>query len=207
MIGVGYWRFWVLSPVHGGSQTSLPRNICLEWTIRVGVCQYPRLEWSAPQKRKGTTGQTWSPHGLPLTNWRPTLWTYLPFIGRWTWRYSTCCKTHIGTRHTKISQNFPKKFSSGHHPSKSQKMCRKTLPCWLHRQKGGCNVRLGVLEGYLEQSKFMRGFLGILPCLNFIPPTRGCPTISINLFWTSCYPVSLGVQYTGVTGWMHRSAT
>ena len=109
-IGVGSWCSRYIFPVHAGSQTSLPRITFLTWIIQVVECQHPRLNWSAAQEIQGTAGQTWFSRGIPLMTWRPPLWTSLPFLVRSTSSYITCGKTHIMTRHTKISQTLSRNF-------------------------------------------------------------------------------------------------
>ena len=131
---VGSWSSWAPFTVNGESQTPLPRTIFIEFKMWVGVYRQPCLEWSVPQESQGNTGHSYLPRGLTLMTWIPTLWTSLPFLGRITRRYTPCCKMHIGNRHLRISQNLPKAFPSGHHPSNTQNMRRQNLPFWLHHQ-------------------------------------------------------------------------
>ena len=134
MPGVGSWRSWVLSPVLGESQMSLPGTIFLVWTIQLGVCLQPPLEWSVQQESQSTTGQKCLTHGIPLMTLCLPLWTSFPFLVRRTHSYSPCWKMNIGTRHPQRSQNLPEEFPTGHHTSNPQKMRRKNLPLWTHCQ-------------------------------------------------------------------------
>ena len=124
---VGSWRSWFTSPVHGKYQMYLPGTISLEWGKWARVCRHPCLEWSIPQERQGNSVNICFPCRFPLTNWIPPIWPSFYFLRRITKKCSTCCKTHIGTRHPQRVQNVFKAFPSVHHPSNPKEMHRQTL--------------------------------------------------------------------------------
>ena len=124
LLGVVSWNYWILSPVHGKSQMSLPGTIFLKLTIRVWVCRPPRLKYSLSREIQGTAGQRCLTRGLPLMTWNSPLWSFFPFLGRRNQRYSPYWKICIVTRYSRRSQNLPEAFPSGQHPSNQQKMCR-----------------------------------------------------------------------------------